>query len=108
MELAYSSDPDWCSQCKHLPCQCQKKLSRTTGTGKVKMRRERRRGKDTIVIFETRMAKPALQELLKLIQKSCGAGGTVKGDTIEIQGDHRDKIQTLLEEQGLKVTRAGG
>lgn len=109
MELSYSTDPDWCSKCKHLPCQCKAaKHPRTTGNGKAKMRRERRRGKDMVVVFETRMSKTALQALLKEIQKVCGTGGTVKDDTIEVQGDHRDAVQQVLEAHGLKVTRAGG
>ena len=109
MELSYSTDPDWCSKCKHLPCVCnKKKMTLTSGTGNVKMRRERRRGKDMVVVFETRMSKSNLGAILKEIQKSCGAGGTVKGDTIEIQGDHRDKVQEILESHGLKVKRAGG
>ncbi len=72
------------------------------------MRRERRRGKDMIVVFETRMNKSNLQSLVKEIRKTCGTGGTVKGDTIEVQGDHRDKVRELLEARGLKVTWAGG
>ena len=110
MELSYSTDPDWCPKCKHLPCACQskKKTTFTTGTGKVKMRREKRRGKDMVVVFETRMSKSNLSGLLKEIQKNCGAGGTVKGDTIEIQGNHRDKVEEILKSHGLKVTRAGG
>lgn len=109
MELSYSTDPDWCSKCKHLPCQCQKKkVPRTTGNGKVKMRRERRRGKDMIVVFETRMNKAALTAILKEVRKACGAGGTVKGDTIEIQGDHREKMKAVLESRGIQVKWAGG
>lgn len=110
MELSYSTDPDWCSKCKHLPCKCNAvpKIPRTSGTGQVKMRREKRRGKSLTVVFETRMSKTTLQAFLKEIRKSCGAGGTVKGDTLEIQGEHRDKVQDLFEAQGIKVIRAGG
>jgi translation initiation factor 1 len=109
MELSYSTDPAWCSKCKQLPCQCKAaKIPRTTGNGKAKMRRERRRGKDMVVVFETRMSKTSLQAILKEIQKVCGCGGTVKDDTIEVQGDHRDQVQQVLEAHGLKVTRAGG
>ena len=61
-----------------------------------------------VVVFETRMSKAALQTILKEIQKVCGCGGTVKDDTIEVQGDHRDQVQQVLEAHGLKVTRAGG
>lgn len=110
MKLSYSTDPNWCSKCGHLPCECKtkQKVARTTGTGKVKMRRERRRGKDMIVVFETRMSKSALQALLKKIRKGCGAGGTVKGDTLEVQGDHRDKIEAIFQAEGIQVIRAGG
>lgn len=110
MELSYSTDPNWCPKCKHLPCCCQQqaKIPRTSGTGQVKIRREKRRGKSMTVVFETRMSKTTLEAFLKEIRKSCGAGGTVKGDTLEIQGEHRDKVQALFEAQGIKVVRAGG
>lgn len=109
MELAFSTDPEWCSKCKHLPCVCKSRIKApSTGDGKVKMRREKRRGKDLVVVFETGMSKSVLQTLLKELQKACGSGGSVKDDTIEIQGDHRDTVQRVLQAQGLKVTRAGG
>ncbi len=109
MELAFSTDPDWCSKCKHLPCACaSRRAAPSTGDGKVKMRREKRRGKDLVVVFETGMSKDVLQTLLKELQKACGTGGAVKGDTIEIQGDHRDTVAGVLQARGLKVTRAGG
>jgi len=72
------------------------------------MRREMRRGKPVIVLFETGMREDALKELCKAIQKACGAGGSVKDGCLEIQGDHREKIEQLLQERGLKVKRAGG
>lgn len=109
MELAFSTDPDWCPKCKHLPCRCQKtSTSSSAPPGKVKIRREKRRGKDLVVVFETGMDKATLQKLLKEIQKAAGAGGAVKGDTLEIQGDHRDLISKHLESLGYKVVRAGG
>ena len=72
------------------------------------MRRKVRRGKPVIVIFETPLNEAALKELLQALQRSCGAGGSTKDGTIEIQGDHRDKIEQMLIERGLKVRRAGG
>ena len=61
-----------------------------------------------IVVFDTLMSKSDLTKILKTVRKACGTGGTVKGDTIEIQGDHRDKVKETLEQQGIQVKWAGG
>ena len=108
MELSYSTDPAWCSKCKHLPCRCKKSPAPSKPVGVLKMRREVRRGKPVIVLFETGMREDALRELLKAFQRACGAGGSVKDGCLEIQGDHRQRMEELLIERGFKVKRAGG
>ncbi|MBI5645478.1 MAG: hypothetical protein HY962_00990 [Ignavibacteriae bacterium] len=47
--------------------------------------------------------KEDLLDLARRLKALCGAGGTVKDETIEIQGDHRSKVATELERQGYKV-----
>ena len=37
------------------------------------------------------------EELLRQLKKHCGAGGVVREDNVEIQGDHRERIETFLE-----------
>ncbi len=49
-----------------------------------------------------------LAELAQTLKRLCGAGGSVKGDTIEIQGDHREKVIERLTALGYKVKRMGG
>jgi translation initiation factor 1 len=46
--------------------------------------------------------------LAKQMQKVCGAGGTVKEGTIEIQGDQRDAVAGILIEAGFRPVFAGG
>ena len=50
----------------------------------------------------------ALKALAKKLKKTCGSGGTVIGETIEIQGDKRDLIKHILENEGFKVKFTGG
>jgi translation initiation factor 1 len=54
------------------------------------------------------IAERELEELARTIQRACGAGGTVKGGVIEIQGDRRDRVCAVLEAAGFQPVRAGG
>lgn len=54
------------------------------------------------------IAAAELQQLAKRMQKSCGAGGTVKAGQIEIQGDKRDQVAAILTDAGFRPVMAGG
>ena len=44
-----------------------------------------------------------LGQLAKILKGACASGGTVKGRTIELQGDHKKKVAKVLEQNGYKV-----
>lgn len=42
------------------------------------------------------------------LKRLCGSGGTTKGDVVEIQGVHRDRVAEVLRVRGYSVKLAGG
>ena len=80
------------------------------GDGIVRVRRETggRGGKTVTAIYGVALAEEPLKELAGALKRLCGTGGTVKDGTIEIQGDHRDRIVAALEQRGYTVKLAGG
>ena len=76
----------------------------------MRVRRETkgRGGKAVTVVMGVPVDAAALVKLGQQLKTACGSGGTVKDGTIEIQGDHRDKIVAALEQRGLTVKLAGG
>jgi len=42
------------------------------------------------------------------LKRRCGSGGAVKGDAVEIQGDHRETVAERLRARGYTVKLAGG
>ena len=59
--------------------------------------KEKRRGKVVTIVKPFCLDKPTLQNLLKTLKKKLGAGGTVKEDTLELQGDISDLLRPQLE-----------
>jgi translation initiation factor 1 len=67
-----------------------------------------RKGKIVTVITGFQHSSETLNKLLKTLKSQCGSGGTLKDNTLEIQGDNRQKLLALLTEMGYKVKISGG
>ena len=67
------------------------------GTGR-RYRRETggRRGKTVTVVTGLDPVATDLGGLLKRLRGALGTGGTVTGGTIELQGDHRERVVAML------------
>jgi translation initiation factor 1 len=104
---------DHCSNCKRRreACVCPPSArQQPRGDGIVRVSRDRkaRRGKTVTVVTGLPGDEAALAEVATTLKRLCGSGGTVSGDTIEIQGDHRERIAAKLTELGHRVKLAGG
>ena len=67
-----------------------------------------RGGKGVSVISGLPLGGEELAALATRLKKLCGAGGAVKEGTIEIQGDHRDRLVAELLKLGFEAKRSGG
>src|SRR5262249_19044324 len=80
-------------------------ISRSAGLpddGIIRITRDRggRGGKVVTVVHGMPERGPALDARASELRRLCGAGGTVKGAVIEIQGDHRDRVAERLRALG--------
>lgn len=85
-------------------------VERSKGDGIVRIQRQTsgRKGKGVCLITGVDGDDAELARLAAELKKKCGCGGSVKEGVIEIQGDKRELIKTLLEARGMKVKLAGG
>jgi translation initiation factor 1 len=74
--------------------------------GIVRIARAKRRASTVSIV--TGIRESELDETAKALKRHCGTGGTAKNGTIEIQGDHREKIAAWFAAAGKKAKLAGG
>lgn len=70
----------------------------------VQLEKKGRKGKGVTVIKGFFHTRQDLEEYARTLKTRCGSGGTVKDDTIEIQGDHRQTAVAFFRALGFKVT----
>lgn len=102
--------PPRCEKCGELEekCTCPppelQQLSPASQTAQIRVEK-RKKGKVVTVVRGLAEGNPGrhLADLLTKLKNACGAGGTIQGETIEIQGDHKQRIEGLLKEIGYRV-----
>ncbi|HET6318157.1 MAG TPA: stress response translation initiation inhibitor YciH [Chloroflexota bacterium] len=122
--IVYDSDdvqPGRCPACgkRFDRCACQEpRRPRATPSvveklprdGVVRILRDRKgRGGKTVSVIVGVPGRPdQLAQLTSELKRMCGTGGTLRGEVIEIQGDHRERLQAELTRRGYRVKLAGG
>jgi len=113
--LVYSSDPEQnikCQKCKQLMVECtcvsEEDPGNYKGAAVLRIEKQGRGGKVVTVIDRLPRNDSFLKNLTGILKKKCGAGGTSLidarfGGVIEIQGDKREVIRSVLEKEGIKT-----
>ncbi len=73
----------------------------------VRLERKGRGGKEVTVVEQLGLPAAALRDWLKDLKGALGCGGAVEGDALVLQGDHRNRVRTLLEERGVRRVTVG-
>lgn len=64
---------------------------------------KQRKGKVVTIVENFIGTTDDLNDLGKLLKTKCGVGGAIKDRQIIIQGDLKEKIKTILEQEGYKT-----
>ena len=86
--------PDELCICQEIAKEQQKAIISTV---------RRRYGKMVTMVEGIEDSAIDIGKLSKLLKSDCASGGTVKGRTIELQGDHKKRVAKVLEQNGYQV-----
>jgi translation initiation factor 1 len=75
---------------------------------RIQATRSGRKGKTVTIVTGFQHKPETLSQLLKQLKSQCGSGGTVKDNSLEIQGDHKQKLLETLTKIGYKAKISGG
>ena len=105
--------PVSCERCRktHALCTCPRDPKGKVvdpSQQQVRIQRESRGGKTITVIRGLGYRTADLTPLLKELKAALATGGSIDGDTIQVQGDHRDRLVTLFKDRGFPAKPAGG
>lgn len=92
------------SRCQCPPVPPQQPLTKDPARQTARLATEKRKhGRVMTVVRGLAPQDNDLPALLKRLKSACGAGGTLSGGVIEIQGDQAARIRTELQAMGYKV-----
>ena len=70
---------------------------------KLRVEKKGRGGKTVTVVYDLPNNSEFLKGLAQELKRACGTGGAVADNTIELQGDLRDRVREYLENKGFLV-----
>jgi translation initiation factor 1 len=88
-------------------CKCSKRNASESVPGrivaKLRMEKKGRGGKTVTVVYDLPNNDEFLKELAQELKRACGTGGAVADNTVELQGDLRNRVRDYLMKKGWQV-----
>ena len=89
-------------------CKCSSQFARDASVpdrivAKLRVEKKGRGGKTVTVVYDLPANAEFLKALASELKRACGAGGAVADNSVEIQGDLRDRIRAALVKKGWAV-----
>src|SRR5262245_46308452 len=100
--------PPRCDRCGALEAECTcpppppERIPPEQQTARVSVEK-RKKGKVVTIVRDLPAEGNDLPDLLTQLKTQCGAGGTIKEQSLEIQGEHLDRVRQVLTEIGYRV-----
>jgi len=91
----------WSSDNKIKPSKAKQKIQEPS-KHQLHTAKEKRRGKVVTIIKPFFLNPNELKKLLKELKSSLGSGGTIKENTLELQGEVASRAKELLEAKGFR------
>ena len=96
--MVYSTNPDFAYETEEE--QEEETLPKERQRLRVAIEKKNRGGKTVTVVKGFVGTETDLKDLGKLLKTKCGVGGAVKEGEILIQGEWRDRLVSLLKQEG--------
>jgi translation initiation factor 1 len=89
-------------------CKCSSKRQAdepVTGriVAKLRLEKKGRGGKTVTVVYDLPNNAEFLRTVAQELKRACGTGGAVADNTVELQGDLRERVREHLEKKGWTV-----
>ena len=81
--------------------------SNTPRRAVVRMERAGRGGKEATVVEQLGLSHAELEVWLKALKAALGCGGSIEGENLMLQGDHRKRLPTVLKDRGVRKVIVG-
>ena len=104
--VVFSTNPDF--EYENEQEETQETLPPQQQKLRVSLDKRNRKGKAVTLITGFVGTEDDLKSLGKMLKTKCGVGGSVKEGEILIQGDFREQVMKLLQQEGYKPKRSGG